>query len=478
MAKLSTKPYLQKARVNKQGLAPVYIRYNYDGKSNGFATGIKINPKDFDEKKGIVKTTVSTAAELNNTFRNFQTVIEDVAQHHNNPTFAAIKGLVESRFEELKIENTSNSEKFKKKREEIREMVTQDVKRVNLFLINKLEKEIEETQQHLNELLAQRKKYVKAGYLKDDSEELQYLGLLNKFPKKFVHSSKRTIDNLELCVRVLIEFHENTNTPFSFQVFDSEFYVKYARYLMYDSEHDYYNNTFGTHVKRLKMFLNWVQEEHNIQVPMAYIKYKVTQEEKEIVYLSEKELNLLWDFRKDVVATNVKYIDLCVFQNLTGLRFSDVARSNWKVEGGVLSGKTKKTKGNYLIPLSLDPRITEILKKYNYNLGIATDVKYNKYIKEILEAVFLKHNINQVPIKITRYKLKEEFVEYHLKHNLMASHSNRRGFCTRMWQQGYSERDILKMLGSKTNTELRKYVSNSTEDLLRKVKEKQESVAV
>ena len=478
MAKLSTKPYLQKARTNKQGLAPVYIRYNYDGKSNGFATGIKINPKEFDEKKGVVKANVSVAAELNNTLRTFQTVIEDVAQHHNNPTFAAIKGLVEGRFEELKFENEWNSEKYKKKREEIREMAAQDVKRVNLFLINKLEKEIEETQQHLNELLIQWKKYVKAGYIKDNTEENEYLELLNNFPKKFIHSTKRTKQNLELCVRVLIEFHQNTNTPFSFKVFDSEFYVKFARYLMYDSKHDYYNNTFGTHVKRLKIFLNWVQDEHNIEVPKAYKKYKVTQEEKEIVYLTDEELSLLWNFRNQVEPTNVKYIDLCVFQNLTGLRYSDVKASKWKVEGGVLSGKTKKTKGNYLIPLSLDSRILEILEKYNYNLGIATDQKYNKYIKVILEALFLKYEINQKPIKIYRYKLKDEFVEHHLKHELMSSHSNRRGFCTRMWQQGYTERDILKMLGSKTNTELRKYVSNSTEDLLRKVKEKQNSAAV
>ena len=167
---------------------------------------------------------------------------------------------------------------------------------------------------------------------------------------------------------------------------------------------------------------------------------------------------------------------MCVFQNLTGLRYSDVFKSNWKIEGGVLCGKTKKTKGNYLVPIELDGRITEILEKYNYNLGIVSAQKYNDNIKLILEALYKENNIHQEPIKITKYKLAEEFVSYHLKHDLMASHSNRRGFCTRMWQVGYSERDILQMLGSKTNTELRKYVANTTEDILRKVREKQATV--
>lgn len=475
MAKLSTKPYLQKARTNKQGLAPVYIRYNYNAKTNGFATGLKINPQDFDEKKGLVKTSFPSAAELNNTLRNFQTVIEDVACHHNDPTFATIKGLVEDRFLEIKIEVEQASDKNIKRREEIRQLATQDVEKLQLWRVRNIDMEIAEAQAHLEKLLTQRDKLAMAGYKTTSREEIQFLELLNKFPQKFIHSSKRTIQNMELWKRVLIEFHKNTNTPFSFKVYDSTFYGKYARYLMYDSEHQYFNNTFGTHVKRLKIFLNWVQDEFNIEVPKSYKKYKVTQEEKEIVYLADPELNLLWNYRDKVEPTNIKYIDLCLFQNLTGLRYSDVKASNWKVEGGVLSGKTKKTKGNYLIPLELDSRISEILEKYNYDLEIAAEQKYNKYIKIILKALFEENNINQEPIKITRYKLAEEFTEYHFKHELIASHSNRRGFCTRMWHMNYSERDVLKMLGGKTNTELRKYVSNSTADLLRKVREKQEA---
>lgn len=476
MAKLSTKPYLQKARINKQGLAPVYIRYNYAGKTNAFATGLKINPKDFDEKKGLVKNSFPSAAEFNNMLRNYQTVIEDVASHHNDPSYTAIKGLVEENFQEVVNELEQASEKYKKRRAEIRELATQDVEKVQLWRIRNLDKEIGETQAHLEKLLIQRDNFAKAGYKITSREETTFLDLLHKFPEKFVHSSKRTKQNIELWKRVLIEFHNETKTPFSFNVYDSDFYSKYARYLMYDSKHQYFNNTFGIHVKRLKIFLNWVQDEFNIEVPKSYKKYKVTQEEKEIVYLTEQELNLLWNYRSKVEPTNVKYIDLCVFQNLTGLRYSDVKASNWKVDASrILSGKTKKTKGNYLIPLELDNRIPEILEKYNYDLGIASDQKYNKYIKIILKSLFEENGINQEPIKITRYKFAEEFTEYHLKYELIASHSNRRGFCTRMWHRGFSERDILKMLGSKTNTELRKYVSNSTEDLLRKVREKQES---
>ncbi|WP_017732735.1 tyrosine-type recombinase/integrase [Nafulsella turpanensis] len=473
MAKFSTKPYLLKARTNKEGLAPLNIRYNYDGKTNGFSTGLKIRPSDFDDKKGMVKNSVKNAAETNNILRSYQTVIEDLAEKHNDPTYQNIKELVAERFIEVKVESQYHTEGWKKQKAEIKEMVTEDVTKVMLYKVRNLDKEIEEVQQRLNELLAQREKFAKSGFYATNAEKTQYLDLLNKFPSKFIHSKKRGVQNIQSWVNNLIGFHEKTNTPYSFKIFDTDFYQKYAKYLMYNSEHDYYNNTFGTAIKRLQNFLNWVQDVHGVEVTKHYKKYKVTKEEKEIVYLDEKELNLLWAYRDKVKPHEVKFIDLCVFQNLTGLRYSDVNASNWKIENGIMTGKTIKTKGNYLVPLELDSRITEILEKYNYNLGIAAEQKYNENIKLILEALYVKNDIHQKPIKIVRYKLAEEFVEHHMKHKLMTSHSNRRGFCTRMWQAGYSERDILQMLGSKTNTELRKYVANTQEDILRKVREKQ-----
>ena len=134
-----------------------------------------------------------------------------------------------------------------------------------------------------------------------------------------------------------------------------------------------------------------------------------------------------------------------------------------------MKGKTKKNNGDYNVPLILDSRISEILEKYNYNMNLVSEQKYNQNIKEICKALFEHHEINQKQIPIRRMKLREEFFERKFKWELLASHSNRRGFCSRMFHKGFSERDILLMLGSKSNEVLKKYIRNNTEDLMKKV---------
>ena len=223
----------------------------------------------------------------------------------------------------------------------------------------------------------------------------------------------------------------------------------------------------------LDQLLMWLEDEKGIVVNKGYKKYKAPKETKEVIFLTSEELELVWDYRKVAKPAYHKYIDLCMFGNLTGLRYSDIKRSYWKVENGILQGLTKKTGGNFNIPLLLDSRIEELLKKYDYNLNLVSEVKYNKYIKLICKEVFDLHHINQIKIPIKTERLKKEDITYHFKHELISSHSSRRGFCTRMYQNhGYSERDILLMLGSKSSEILRKYIRNSTEDLMQKVRSK------
>jgi hypothetical protein len=69
-------------------------------------------------------------------------------------------------------------------------------------------------------------------------------------------------------------------------------------------------------------------------------------------------------------------------------------------------------------------------------------------------------------------KQREEFFERKFKWEVLASHSNRRGFCSMMFPKGYNERDILLMLESKSNEVLKKYIRNNTDDLMKNVKEK------
>ncbi|GAB3196731.1 integrase [Pontibacter aydingkolensis] len=457
----TTKAYLQTNQKNKDGLAPIYLRYTYKRKANGIGLGLTVNPEFFDSKKGIVKPSYPNCNSINNAIRTAQTMVEDIAASLTNPEFKIVKERYLKRVEKLKAKPSQRNE------------TQYGVDEFNLLSAQQTQELIAKHTQILNDLVAKQQEFTLTEVKIESYDEMEFKRLLQEYPKKFITPNKNTIKQLKTWAKTLMEFGSETNTPLRFDAFDYNFYNAYAKYLLYSPKHNYYNNNFGNHVKKLKGFLRWCENEQNIAVNSGYKKFKVLKEEKEIVYLSSEELNLLWEHRRSVKPEFVKYIDICVFQNLTGLRYSDVKRSLWKVENGILQGITKKTKGNYNIPLLLDERIEIILKTYNYKLNLVSEVKFNKYIKLILKDLFEKHKINQVKIAIRKEKLAEEFVEYYYKWELITSHSGRRGFCTRLWQAGYTERDVLLMLGSTTSEILRKYIKNSTEDLLRKVREKQ-----
>ncbi|WP_299823678.1 tyrosine-type recombinase/integrase [uncultured Pontibacter sp.] len=460
----STKAYMQTP--NKQGVGRIYLRYVYKRKPDALNLKLKVHQSKFDSDKGFVYTKYPEASVINLAIRKATQLIEDIAGSLRNPDFKQVK--------ELYLQRMAEIEEQEKEQAEVVRVQNFNNKIDNLYnYITSLEipEQIKALKARIAELEEQQRELNKLGFRNETFEEQEFKRFLAEYPDTFKTKSKSAQAHIKVWASILLEFSEKTNTPLLPDIFDYKFYEEYARFLMY-GERNYFNNNFGNHIKDLRAFLRWLEEEKGVYVNKGYKKYPRLKEEIEVIYLTEEELHLLWEYREEVKPEYHKYIDLCIFGNITGLRISDILRSYWKVENGVLMGKTKKTKGNYQVPLVLDDRIEEILKRYNYNLKLVSSVKYNEYIKIILKALFKKHEINQQPIALMRYKLQEEFVTHHYKHELIASHSNRRGFCTRLWQAGHSERDILLMLGSKSNEVLRRYIHNDTENLVRKVTEK------
>ncbi|WP_192820135.1 hypothetical protein [Rufibacter sp. LB8] len=295
-------------------------------------------------------------------------------------------------------------------------------------------------------------------------------------------------------LNTILEFSLQTDIALTWDNFNQDFYKSYGRWLMYGkrdgiNENDLYNNSFGSHVKRLTTFLGWCEKECDITVNERYKDYKVLSEEKEIISLDPQEINMLWEYQMPEVKglENKPWRlvqDIAVFGTLTGLRISDIKRSRFNLDilkrDKALEAKTLKNKGNYYIPLQLDSRIELILKKYEYNLNIIQEQEFNKLIKVVLKHMNQHHDIHQTPITFYRYKFREEFKFERLKHDLYSSHSNRRSAVTNWhFELGLSEQEILVILGSKSITELKKYISKNPfkvkESVLRKVREHQDS---
>ena len=292
--------------------------------------------------------------------------------------------------------------------------------------------------------------------------------------------TKRTKTQRRSWLKLILEFSQKTNTSLSFDNFNLKFYAAYAQYLMFDSYHNLFNASFGNNVKRLKTFLKWCENHKDITPHKQYKSFKVLTEEKQIenAYLDHYELNLLWNYhthRESKEESYEKIIDVCVFQNLTGLRFSDVTFAGGLkvvlVNGQkVLTGKTKKSRyrQTYQIPLALDSRIEQLLIKYNYTFHkVVSDGEYNRRIKEILKEMYWKYNMHQQKYPIFRYKFDEQYIVHYYKHEMITSHSNRRGWVSWVYKElRLPEVMILKIMGSKSNEELKKYIALDTTDIL------------
>ncbi|MBD2716186.1 hypothetical protein KBK19_14180 [Microvirga sp. STR05] len=247
--------------------------------------------------------------------------------------------------------------------------------------------------------------------------------------------------------------------------FDLEFYACYKKYLMGVRGNKL--STFGAHVKRLKGFLKWCEGNgYSVGNGWKHKKFAITEEEKEVVYLDDHELNLLWDFQH-IKPEYTKQIHMCLFQSLTGLRISDVTKTHHiktlKVKSGIadyLTAKCQKTEGTYKVPLSLDTRIKEILTLNNFNMKLMSEKHYNKTIKLIVKELYEYHNMEMPVEQIETERVDgKKYVEEVQKNLLLATHSNRRSFISRhINSTEFSHIDVMEMLGSTDLKELQKYI--------------------
>jgi hypothetical protein len=253
----------------------------------------------------------------------------------------------------------------------------------------------------------------------------------------------------------------------SLDVFDMSFYYVYAKFLLDDR--DCYNNTLGANIKKLKAFLSFA-EAKGFAVNQGYKDkaFKILEETKKVVYIDDVELENLWNM-KAAFPNNSKVIDLAVFQNLTGLRIGDAMQKHTIVtENGkkFLTSTTQKTEGTYMIPLSLDSRILEILQTYDNNMKILAEAVFNRELKTLMSKMYKYYNLEEPIITYYRYKLTERYRFDEPKSELLSSHSNRRGFITRNINSGdFDSTDVMKMIGSIDFKTMQKYIKTESDAL-------------
>jgi integrase len=222
-------------------------------------------------------------------------------------------------------------------------------------------------------------------------------------------------------------------------------------------------NTIGKYIAKLKVFMKQaviLGYTSNVD----YMKFDVPKEETDAVYLTETELEKLYnyDFSNNKRLERVR--DLFIFGAWTGLRYQDF--STIKSENKVLvDGEwflkvfTQKTGELAIIPCA--PVVLEIFEKYGANANALphsiSNQNFNDYIKEACKIVGFTEK--------GRLITKPELPLY----KCISSHTCRRSMATNFYLDGFPTIDLMKITTHKSEKSFLSYIKVSKLDTAKRL---------
>ncbi len=297
--------------------------------------------------------------------------------------------------------------------------------------------------------------------MSDPKKNLDVFYNINDYASSKESSVKRvTINVINAMKGHLKSFETYRNEPITFDSFDVNFYENFVRYLTYDIPHlrrkevirGLKVNSVGKTIKHLKSFLK--DRMRKDIIPFKDLgAYKVMEEDVDAVYLSWKELSLIYHMDLSNNRNLEKYRDLFVLGCLTGFRFSDYSDIKpEEVRGGMLYVNQAKTHSTVVVPLRKDAKKI-LLDKYNLQMPQVSNPNFNCYIKEVVRLA----GIDEL-IKITHRRGNKIIEETKPKYEWIMSHTCRRSFCTNEFLDGTPAQLIMAISGHKTEKAFRRYI--------------------
>ena len=137
------------------------------------------------------------------------------------------------------------------------------------------------------------------------------------------------------------------------------------------------NNTTNKQLKMLKRILSYAVKERYLEVNPFQLNLK--EEKLEYHTLTVDDVKYLMSLQ--ITDKRIESIrDLFCLQSTTGLSYSDmVTLSKDDIQDGVIIKRRKKTDIQFVIPVL--PIAKKILEKYDYQLPVLSNQKYNQYLK-------------------------------------------------------------------------------------------------
>lgn len=380
----------------------ICLDFSYDGYRLQCSTKLSINPKDWSHRQNWPKHQISSYSQYNSALLRIQSIVED------------------------------------------------------FYLDNKKTGSTPSTQSIKDHLSSQLNK-----------KEEKTIGLWEIYDTFINHKSQKvkelTVKKFITLKKLLEGFSKDKNHQLDFNKFDSKFEMAFCSYLTCDLQQ--VNNTVSKYITCLKVFLKWAQEEGYHQ-NLSYQKFTSKSTDKEITYLTEKELKKL--FNLDLINSPrlSRTRDMFLFQCFTGQRFSDIENLKWgdiqEVDGDhewhLYQKKGDKPK-MINVPLIIS-EATQIL--FRQNRGALNDKifspisnqKLNVYIKELCQMAEIDSHFKEV-----KYRGKERIEITGQKHEFISTHTARRTFITLALERGMRPEVLQKITGHEDYRTMKKYIA-------------------
>lgn len=273
--------------------------------------------------------------------------------------------------------------------------------------------------------------------------------------KKKNQEWKKSTEKRYQNIRNLLEsFQADTGYKLSFNSINAKFHADFTYYCMETKGH--VNNTYSRNLGLFKTFMHWAfDRENGYTYKEDFKKFKkkervITQQ----IALKKSDLQKLMDHQ---FKPNQKYLerarDVFVFSCVTGLRFGELSLVSKKnIYEGNLHLKEEKGAEKEARAIPLNDIADYILRKYNFNLPVISNQRYNDYIKDIFEAAGYTWEVEK---NVTKGKSVDRQTMPFFKR--VSTHTARRTFITMLKREGKSDKLISKITGHKDLKTLNQY---------------------
>ncbi|KAA9042045.1 site-specific integrase [Ginsengibacter hankyongi] len=301
-----------------------------------------------------------------------------------------------------------------------------------------------------------------------DPEKSDFFLLADRFIRGEIKNrgkdkSISSLQNYHAVTKHLKNFQKATKYSITFENINLDFFYKYTTYLK--DTLGLSPNTIAKDISIIKVFMGEaVDLRYTTNNEFRHKKFSYSEIETDAVYVTEKELEILYkfDFSKTKRLENVR--DLFVFGAWVGLRFSDF--SNIMPENIIeidseyfIKIVTQKTKELVIIPCH--PIVLDIFEKYKHNPNklpnTISNQKFNDYIKDVFKAAGFNEKgrlANDINLELWQ---------------CVSSHTARRSFATNYYLQGFPVIDLMKITGHKTEKAFMKYIRISKLDAAKRL---------